>query len=127
MGKLNCKNLVRTMGKQNTGNTNVHFEGLSIGLNKGFATTKMRRYRPSQRRSGMNQRVENITKTIKSVAGFAPYEKRTIEMYKVGNTKLDKRANGLLRRRLGSVKRGKKKSEDLQLYVKKLKEKKVTN
>merc|ERR1712031_29774 len=114
------------MGKQNASNVNVSIEGLSIGLNKGFATTRITRRRPSQRRSGMNVRIENITKTIKAVAGFAPYEKRVIEMYKVGNTKLDKRANRMLRKRLGSIKRSKRKSEDLQLYVKKLKEKKAS-
>merc|ERR1712066_1223029 len=100
-------------------------EGLSLGLNKGFVVSKnVRKIRPSQRRKGMNSRIENITKIIKSVAGFAPYEKRAIEMYKVGNTKLDKRANRFLRRRLGSIKRSKKKSEDLQMFVKKQKEKK---
>merc|ERR1712093_796466 len=122
MGKLNLKKFCITMGKQN-----VSIEGLSLGLNKGFVTTKITRRRPSQRRSGMNARVENIVKTVKTVAGFAPYEKRSIEMYKVGNTKLDKRANRFLKKRLGSLRRSKKKSEDLQLYVKKLKEKKVTN
>merc|ERR1712167_125674 len=116
-----------TMGKQNASNVNKSVEGLSVGLNRGFVTTKVTRRRPSQRRSGMNARVENITKTIKTVAGFAPYEKRSIEMYKVGNTKLDKRANRFLKKRLGSLRRSKKKSEDLQLYVKKLKEKKATN
>merc|ERR1711974_318391 len=122
MGKLNCKICI-TMGKQNASGVNVSVEGLSIGLNKGFATTKITRRRPSQRRSGMNARIENIVKTVKTVAGFAPYEKRSIEMYKVGNTKLDKRANRFLKKRLGSLRRSKKKSEDLQLYVKKLKEK----
>merc|ERR1711898_5561 len=112
-----------TMGKQNASNVNKSVEGLSVGLNRGFVTTKVTRRRPSQRRSGMNARVENITKTIKTVAGFAPYEKRSIEMYKVGNTKLDKTANRFLKKRLGSLRRSKKKSEDLQLYVKKLKEK----
>merc|ERR1712078_389107 len=115
---------VLTMGKQNASNVNKSVEGLSVGLNRGFVTTKVTRRRPSQRRSGMNARIENITRTIKTVAGFAPYEKRSIEMYKVGNTKLDKRANRFLRKRLGSVQRGKRKSDDLQLYVKKLKEKK---
>merc|ERR1712031_38542 len=118
---------VLTMGKQNASNVNKSVEGLSVGLNRGFVTTKVTRRRPSQRRSGMNARIENIVKTVKTVAGFAPYEKRSIEMYKVGNTKLDKRANRFLKKRLGSLRRSKKKSDDLQLYVKKLKEKKVTN
>merc|ERR1712007_212083 len=117
MGKLNCKIWLKTMGKQNTGDLNVSVEGLSIGLNKGFATTKMRRAKPSQRRGKMSSRIENIVKCVKTVAGFAPYEKRCIEMYKVGNTKLDKRANRFLKKRLGSVKRSKVRSEALQLYV----------
>merc|ERR1739847_14210 len=124
MGNLIVKFCI-TMKKQNASGVKTNIEGLCLGLNKGFATTKITRSRPSQNRSGMNARVENITKTIKSVAGFAPYEKRSIEMYKVGNTKLDKRANRFLKKRLGSLRRSKKKSEDLQLYVKKLKEKKA--
>merc|ERR1711862_81477 len=127
MGKLNCKNFVLTkMPKgvaQQQGNKNV--EGLSIGINKGFVVSKnIRRARPVSRKGKMSTRVANITKTIKSVAGFSPHEKRSIEMYKVGNSKVDKRANRFLRKRLGSIKRSKKKSEILQNFVKKQKEKK---
>jgi len=77
------------MGKNNAHTGAVkNIEGLSIGLNRGFIVTKnVRKTKPSQRRGGMQSRIENIMKTIKSVAGFAPYEKRAIEMYKVGNTK----------------------------------------
>merc|ERR1711977_599878 len=125
MGKANCKILFKKMPKQQAQAVNKNIEGLCLGLNKGFVVSKnVRKVKPSQRRKGMNSRIENITKVIKSVAGFAPYEKRAIEMYKVGNTKLDKRANRFLRKRLGSIKRSKNKSEDLQLFVKKQKEKK---
>merc|ERR1712138_340102 len=125
MGKANSRFCLK-MPKQQAPAVNKNIEGLSLGLNKGFVVSKnVRKIRPSQRgRNKLQSRIENITKVIKSVAGFAPYEKRAIEMYKVGNTKLDKRANRFLRKRLGSIKRSKNKSEDLQLFVKKSKEKK---
>merc|ERR1711935_995707 len=93
-------------------------EGYAIGLNKGFVTTKntQRRARLTGRRQV--ERVNLITKTIKSVAGFAPYEKRAIAMFEVRNTKLDKRANRMLKKRLGSLRRMKQKSEELQEFVK---------
>merc|ERR1712227_642218 len=92
--------------------TNDAVEGYCLGLNKGFLVSRNAyRKRHTARRGG--ERVNLIAKTIKSVAGFAPYEKRAIEMYKVGNTKLDKRANRFLKKRLGSIKRSKKKTEEL--------------
>jgi large subunit ribosomal protein L36e len=104
------------MGKTAVANTSI--EGYAVGLNKGFVTTVNvnRRARNTGRRN--SERVSLIAKTIKSVAGFAPYEKRAIAMYEVRNTKLDKRANRFLKKRLGSLRRMKQKSEELQNFVK---------
>merc|ERR1712232_93599 len=105
-----------TMGKKPA--TNDAVEGYCLGLNKGFLISRNTYRKRHQARRG-GDRVQLIAKTVKSVAGFAPYEKRALEMYKVGNTKLDKRANRFLRRRLGAMSRGKKKSEELQNFLKK--------
>merc|ERR1712007_135044 len=51
---------------------------------------------------------------VKGVAGFAPYEKRALEMFKVDNSKMDKRARRFLKKRLGSIKRAKAKAQLLQ-------------
>ena len=54
---------------------------------------------------------------IREVAGFAPYEKRVIELLKVGK---DKRALKLSKRKLGTHKRGKKKREELATALRKM-------
>merc|ERR1712232_253375 len=109
------------MGVLTMPKANQSVEGYSVGLNKGFVTTKntKRRARHTTRRNG--EKVSLVTKTVKSVAGFAPYEKRAIEMFKVGNTKMDKRANRFLKKRLGSMRRMKQKSEEMQSFLKKKK------
>merc|ERR1712072_328841 len=94
-------------------------EGFSFGLNKGFVVSQNVKRRPRKTSRRRAERVNLITSTVKAVAGFAPYEKRVIEMYKVGNPKLDKRANRFLRKRLGNIKRGKRKSEELLEMLKK--------
>merc|ERR1712066_787993 len=100
--------------------TNDAVEGYAVGLNKGFLVTRStKRVRHTARRGG--ERVELLSKVIKSVAGFAPYEKRALEMYKVGNTKLDKRANKFLKKRLGTWGRSKRKTEELTNFLKKKK------
>ena len=97
--------------------------GYSLGLNKGFVVTKnlARRARHSTRKGLMPERIVLLTKTIKSVAGFSPYEKRALEMFKVGNTKLDKRAKKFLKKRLGTWSRANRKTEEIQTLLKKKK------
>jgi hypothetical protein len=51
---------------------------------------------------------------IREVAGFAPYEKRVMELLK--NSK-DKRARKLAKRRLGTLTRAKRKVEELQAVI----------
>merc|ERR1712076_149599 len=96
-------------------------EGYAVGLNKGFVVTKVEaKARPAARRK-LRERAKNVKHIIKSVSGFAPYEKRAMEMFKVGNTKMDKRARKFLKKRLGSIKRGKAKSQLLQEMTRKKK------
>merc|ERR1712216_793502 len=96
-------------------------EGYSLGLNEGFVVTRTQaKPRPSARR-GLKERSKLIRSIVKSVAGFAPYEKRAMEMYKVQNTKMTKRANRFLKKRLGPIKRAKNKAELLQELTRKKK------
>merc|ERR1711918_308348 len=101
------------MGKQAASTFN-NVEGYAVGLNKGFVVTKVEaKARPVARRS-LRERARNVKHVIKSVSGFAPYEKRAMEMFKVSNTKMDKRARKFLKKRLGSIKRSKAKAQILQ-------------
>ena len=60
--------------------------------------------------------VSFVRDVIKEVAGFSPYEKRCLELLKVGK---EKRCLKLLKHKLGSHKRGKIKRENLQSELRK--------
>ena len=56
------------------------------------------------------KRVKFVRDLIREVSGFAPYERRIMELLK--NSK-DKRARKLAKRRLGTLRRAKKKVDEL--------------
>jgi len=56
------------------------------------------------------KRTKVVREIIREVAGFAPYERRTLELLKVGK---DKRARKFAKRRLGTMLRAKRKIEEL--------------
>jgi len=61
--------------------------------------------------------VRNIRDLIRDVVGSAPYEKRLMELLKVGR---DKRALKLAKRKLGTHGRGKKKREEMGNLIRKM-------
>ena len=91
--------------------------GIAVGLNKGHITTpRTLRERPALRKGRANKRVKVIREIAREVMGLAPYEKRMLELSKVGK---DKRALKLASKKLGSLKRAKKKRDDLAAYARK--------
>ncbi|KJE94560.1 50S ribosomal protein L36e [Capsaspora owczarzaki ATCC 30864] len=87
-------------------------ESLSVGLKKGFkVTSRARPVRPVSRKGHLSKRVKFIRDIVREVSGYAPYERRIIELLKVSK---DKRALKLAKRRLGTHSRGKAKREELQ-------------
>jgi large subunit ribosomal protein L36e len=58
-----------------------------------------------------------IRKVVREVVGFSPYEKRAMELVKGGGSNGNKRAMRLVKRRLGSMKRAKKKMAELQGFI----------
>ncbi|XP_037930147.1 60S ribosomal protein L36 isoform X2 [Teleopsis dalmanni] len=98
----------------------VRYE-LSVGLNKGRKTTKVKnvKYVGEKNVKGLRgSRLKNIqtrhTKfmrdLVREVVGHAPYEKRVMELLKVSK---DKRALKFLKRRLGTHIRAKRKREEM--------------
>uniref|UniRef100_A0A6G1SCK6 60S ribosomal protein L36 n=1 Tax=Aceria tosichella TaxID=561515 RepID=A0A6G1SCK6_9ACAR len=85
---------------------------IAVGLKKGHKVTKNERKKP--RPSTMKGRKTPHTKFVRSlvqeVCGFAPYEKRTMELLRVSR---DKRALKFLKKRLGTHLRAKKKRDEL--------------
>ncbi|KAG2218334.1 hypothetical protein INT45_011356 [Circinella minor] len=86
--------------------------GIAIGLNKGHITTRRELApKPSQKKGALGKRTAFVRNIVREVAGFAPYERRVMELIK--NSK-DKRAKKLTKRRLGTYVRAKKKIDELQ-------------
>ena len=86
----------------------------SVGLNKGFLVTKRETpARPSRRKGKKTTRVQAIREIIRQVAGFAPYERRVLDLIKIGTAATTKRALKFAKKRLGTHKRGKAKREEL--------------
>mmetsp|Transcript_103974 Transcript_103974/g.300762 ORF Transcript_103974/g.300762 Transcript_103974/m.300762 type:complete len:114 (+) Transcript_103974:75-416(+) len=91
--------------------------GLAAGRNKGFIVTrKDMPVRPVQMRRA-HKRNLMVREVIREVVGFAPYERRMIELLKIGSASTQKRALKLAKRRLGTHKRGKKKREEMSEAV----------
>lgn len=76
---------------------------------------KLNVYLIMQRATKQNKFVRSI---IQEVAGYAPYEKRVMELLKVGK---DKRALKVCKRKLGTHIRGKRKREEMNAALRKAK------
>ncbi|CAA20698.1 60S ribosomal protein L36-A [Schizosaccharomyces pombe] len=89
--------------------------GLVVGLNKGKVLTKRQLpERPSRRKGQLSKRTSFVRSIVREVAGFAPYERRVMEL--IRNSQ-DKRARKLAKKRLGTLKRAKGKIEELTSVI----------
>ncbi|KIO32769.1 hypothetical protein M407DRAFT_241248 [Tulasnella calospora MUT 4182] len=89
---------------------------LRYGENKGHAVHPLeRKHRPS-RRKGLPQKGGRpfVKSIIREVTGFAPYERRIMELLR--NNK-DKKAKKLTKKRLGTITRAKKKLDELSTIL----------
>jgi len=67
----------------------------------------------------LNKRVKLVREIVREVAGMAPYEKRILDVLKVGGAGAEKKAYKLGKARLGTHKRSIKKREEIkQLWAK---------
>ncbi|KAJ1988086.1 ribosomal protein L36 [Dimargaris cristalligena] len=85
--------------------------GIILGDNHGHITQiRVLPKKPSNKRVHNSQRSLFVRSLIREVTGFAPYERRVMELLK--NSK-DKRARKLAKARLGTFLRAKRKVEEL--------------
>lgn len=93
-------------------------QGLAVGLHKGFISTRLPdrkiRERAVLRKGRKGKRVALIRQIVREATGFAPYEKRIIELMKTGTSKDNKKALKLCKKRLGTHLRGKRKRDELE-------------
>ncbi|KAG0020361.1 hypothetical protein BGZ81_009369 [Podila clonocystis] len=89
--------------------------GIRSGQNHGHITTQRAlAVSPSYKKGVAGKRVVFVRSIIREVAGFAPYERRIMELIK--NSK-DKRARKLAKKRLGTFLRAKKKVEEMTSVI----------
>ena len=87
--------------------------GIAVGLNKGHIVTKRvpaPRYKTTLKKGIVTERSALVKSVIREVCGFAPYEKRIIELLRIGR---DKRALKFAKKRLGTHIRAKRKREEM--------------
>lgn len=92
--------------------------GIAVGLKRGFLVTKRTpAARPSRRPRKASLRLSSIRDVVRQVAGFAPYERRIMELMKIGTAATTKRALKFAKKRLGTHRRAKAKRQELQNIV----------
>ncbi|KAJ1830763.1 ribosomal protein L36 [Coemansia sp. RSA 2711] len=86
--------------------------GIAYGANAGHITARREEKPRATNSKGNNHSKHNafVRDLIREVAGFAPYERRIMELLK--NSR-DKRARKLGKKRLGTLRRSKKKIDEL--------------
>lgn len=72
------------------------------------------RTKPSDKRPAVSKRTQFVRSIIREVSGYAPYEKRLMELLK---NSMDKRAKKLAKKRLGTMRRAKAKIEELSQII----------
>jgi len=86
-------------------------DSIAVGLKKGFKVHRRPKVpRPSNHKGAITRRVRLIKEIVREVAGFAPYERRVLELLR---NNLDKRALKLAKKKLGTHSRGKRKRDEL--------------
>ncbi|XP_025961254.2 large ribosomal subunit protein eL36 [Dromaius novaehollandiae] len=84
---------------------------MAVGLNKGHKVTKnVSKPRQCRRRGRLTKHTKFVRDMIREVCGFAPYERRAMELLKVSK---DKRALKFIKKRVGTHIRAKRKREEL--------------
>ncbi|XP_014662236.1 PREDICTED: 60S ribosomal protein L36-like [Priapulus caudatus] len=88
---------------------------MAVGLQKGHKTTKnVTKPRPARRNGKLSKHTKFIRDIVREVAGFAPYERKAMELLKVSK---DKRALKFLKKRVGTHLRGKRKREEMSSVI----------
>ncbi|KAK9896481.1 ribosomal protein L36e [Cystobasidium minutum MCA 4210] len=89
----------------------VERKNLPWGLNKGRPTTlRTLKAKPSNRVGKASKRASFVKSLVQEVVGQAPYERRIMELLRNGQ---DKKARRMAKRRLGTLRRGKRKVDEL--------------
>ncbi|SBS83381.1 60S ribosomal protein L36, putative [Plasmodium ovale] len=90
--------------------------GIAVGFNSGHIVTKIN-LKANLKKKPVSKKKELIKDVVREIVGFSPYEKRLIELIKVGTSASTKRSLKYAKKKLGTHKRGKAKREEIQKVV----------
>merc|ERR550519_1858647 len=96
---------------------------MAVGLNKGHKVIPIkagRKTRPTRRRGAQTKHARFVRDLVREITGFAPYERRVQELLRISK---DKRALKFCKKRLGTHIRGKRKREEMQAQLQKMRTK----
>ncbi|KAA3678943.1 large subunit ribosomal protein L36e [Paragonimus westermani] len=92
-----------------------------VGRERGIKKTKnVQPKKPSNRRGRITKQAKFTRDLIREIVGFAPFEKRILELLKNDR---EKRALKFAKKRVGGTRRAKKKREELLKIVKSMRTK----
>eukprot|EP01114_Cavostelium_apophysatum_P007090 TRINITY_DN187_c0_g1_i1.p2 TRINITY_DN187_c0_g1~~TRINITY_DN187_c0_g1_i1.p2 ORF type:complete len:136 (-),score=41.41 TRINITY_DN187_c0_g1_i1:51-458(-) len=93
---------------------------IAVGLNKGHYTTKRTLAQRGSRRKGtQTKRISFVREVVREVSGYAPYERRILELLRNG---LEKRAMKVAKSKLGTRLRAKRKFNEMTDTIRKIRE-----
>mmetsp|Transcript_12575 Transcript_12575/g.14895 ORF Transcript_12575/g.14895 Transcript_12575/m.14895 type:complete len:121 (-) Transcript_12575:72-434(-) len=101
--------------------------GIAVGAGKGFIVTKRPTHKSSRKwfvglkkdeiKNAPGKRVKVVRSVIRECVGFAPYERRIMEILKGGGSNPQKRAWRFAKNRLGTHTRAKKKVVEIEKVI----------
>merc|ERR1712006_16901 len=103
------------MGKTRRRDISMAPTGYAYGMNRGKIVTRQeKKVTPAQRKGTLGKRTKFVRDVVREVVGFAPYERRMMDLLKNGK---EKRALKVAKQRLGTHKRSKAKRDEMQTVV----------
>jgi len=88
--------------------------GIAVGLKKGYIVTRRaKKDLPSRKKGVAGERTKLVRGVVREVVGWAPYEKRIMEILKGGGNNPSKRAWRFAKKRLGTHIRAKRKVTEM--------------
>ena len=91
--------------------------GYFIGTDRGHITTPCKPDKRVKHRKNKGNRVTFIRNIVREVVGFAPYEKRLMDLLRADDSKRAKKGVQIARKRLGTHKRALHKQAELQKII----------
>jgi large subunit ribosomal protein L36e len=106
------------MAPVQTHSSKTQATGMAMGLNRGYIVTRRAKtVRQSTKKGKLGARVALVKGVVRAVAGYAPYERRMMEILKGGGQNPTKRAFKFGKRRLGTHVRAKRKLVHMQAVI----------